>query len=89
MRILPEPEFDTVRVAVQGEGLIQPKVRCTGCRGEFPFRILEVDQIVPQSKGGSDYIDNLQALCSFCNRVKGDREQAYLLARLKSDGMIQ
>ena len=27
--------------------------------------------------------DNLQMLCSHCNRIKGDRDQAYLVARLK------
>ena len=27
--------------------------------------------------------DNLQLLCAHCNRVKGDRPQEYLIARLR------
>ena len=57
--------------------------RCGGCRMDFPFKIFEVDHVVPQSRGGTDHIDNLQLLCGSCNRIKGDRDQAYLMARLQ------
>lgn len=60
----------------------QQEGRCNGCRTEFPFRIFEVDHIVPRSRGGADHLDNLQLLCSHCNRVKGDRPQEYLIAAL-------
>ena len=60
----------------QQEGL------CNGCRGDFPFKLYEVDHKIPQSKGGTDHPDNLQLLCSHCNRLKGDRPQEYLVARL-------
>ena len=56
--------------------------RCNGCRTEFPFRILEVDHIIPRSRGGTDHIENLQLLCPSCNRIKGDRPMEYLLAQL-------
>lgn len=36
---------------------------------------LEVDHIVPVSRGGSNARDNLQTLCSPCNRGKGDSLQ--------------
>ena len=55
---------------------------CNGCRTEFPFRILEVDHRVPRSRGGTDHLENLQLLCPSCNRIKGDRPQEYLMARL-------
>ena len=57
--------------------------RCGGCKVEFLFRIMEVDHVVPKSRGGSDHPDNLQLLCPNCNRIKGDRNMAYLMARLK------
>ena len=57
--------------------------RCNGCQTDFPFKIMEVDHVIPQSRGGTDHVDNLQLLCSSCNRIKGDRPQAYLVARLK------
>ena len=60
---------------------------CAGCRGHFEFRGLEVDHVVPRSRGGTDHRDNLQMLCSHCNRIKGDRDQAYLMARLKEMGV--
>ncbi len=56
--------------------------RCAGCKVEFLFRIMEVDHVVPRSRGGSDHPDNLQLLCPNCNRIKGDRDMAYLVARL-------
>ena len=61
---------------------------CNGCRTLFPFRNFTVDHVVPQSKGGSDHLDNLQLLCGACNSLKGNREQAYLVARLRADGVI-
>ena len=61
--------------------------RCNGCRSAFEFRHLEVDHVIPQSGGGTDHIDNLQLLCAHCNRVKGDRPQEYLVARLREMGM--
>ncbi len=56
--------------------------RCGGCRMDFPFKLFEVDHMLPQSRGGTDHLGNLQLLCGHCNRVKGDRDQAYLMARL-------
>ena len=60
----------------QQEGL------CAGCQSEFPYRAFEVDHVIPQSRGGTDHIDNLQLLCSSCNRIKGNRTMEYLIARL-------
>ena len=65
----------------QQEGL------CNGCRTEFPFRIFEVDHIIPQSRGCTDHLENLQLLCPSCNRIKGDRLQEYLVARLAEIGV--
>ena len=61
--------------------------RCNGCRSEFPFRVLEVDHVIPQPVGGGDHLENLQLLCAHCNRVKGDRPQEYLIARLRELGI--
>lgn len=56
--------------------------RCGGCRSHFEFRRFEVDHVIPRSRGGTDHIGNLQLLCGHCNRIKGDRPQEYLVARL-------
>ena len=60
----------------QQEGL------CNGCKVLFPFRNFTVDHIIPQSRGGTDHLENLQLLCAACNSLKGDRPQEYLMARL-------
>ena len=56
---------------------------CAGCKILFPFPNLTIDHVVPRSKGGTDHLENLQLLCGACNSIKGDREMAYLMARLK------
>ena len=66
----------------------QQEGRCAGCKTVFDFKLFEVDHVVPRSRGGHDHIDNLQMLCSHCNRLKGDRPQEYLVARLKEMAIV-
>jgi len=58
---------------------------CNGCSEHFQMRHLELDHIIAETSGGTDHIENLQLLCSHCNRVKGDRGQEYLISRLNKD----
>ncbi len=57
---------------------------CAGCAMHFPFKVFEINHVVPQSRGGANHLDNLQLLCAHCNRVKGDRDQAYLRAHVEA-----
>jgi site-specific DNA-methyltransferase (adenine-specific) len=57
---------------------------CNGCNAEFEIYNLEIDHIIPKSKGGGDYYENYQLLCSNCNRMKGDRPMEYLRMKIKS-----
>jgi site-specific DNA-methyltransferase (adenine-specific) len=49
----------------------------------FDKRNLEVDHIVPKSKGGGDYFENYQLLCSSCNKIKGNRPMEYLRMKIR------
>ena len=57
--------------------------KCNGCNDEFEIRHFEVDHIVPKAKGGGDYYENYQLLCSSCNRIKGDRPMEYLRMKMR------
>jgi 5-methylcytosine-specific restriction endonuclease McrA len=47
---------------------------CKLCnRGNDDGVRLEVDHIIPISKGGKTIMDNLQTLCKDCNRGKRDK----------------
>lgn len=56
---------------------------CNGCGHWYRIKDLEVDHIVPKSKGGADTDENLQLLCGHCNRVKGDKSQEYLISQMR------
>lgn len=45
--------------------------RCRYCGGDD--EPLELDHIIPHSRGGQDTYDNLVAACTTCNRSKGAR----------------
>jgi len=54
--------------------LKRAKHRCELCGVSAGDRALDVDHILPKSKGGSDEELNLQALCALCNQNKGNRD---------------
>ena len=72
------PNYRTHRHRLYGE---QEGV-CLGCETHFPFKVMEVDHILPRSKGGSDHYENLQLLCTHCNKSKGSKTMAEWRAAL-------
>jgi ATP adenylyltransferase len=56
------------------EVLKRARFRCELCGVSADVRALEVDHIVPRNKGGTDDLDDLQALCYRCNSMKRDRD---------------
>ncbi|MCL2004619.1 MAG: HNH endonuclease [Planctomycetaceae bacterium] len=62
----------------------EQKGKCNACGEDFQVRNLEVDHIIPKSKGGGDYYENYQLLCGNCNRIKGDRPMEYLRLKIET-----
>lgn len=63
------PHYVRARVIVRDGG------RCRRCGSAWR---IEVDHIIPLSRGGSSEEDNLQTLCRNCNRKKNNRHVASL-----------
>ena len=49
--------------------------RCARCKKPRP---LTADHIIPVSKGGTSYIENIQPLCGSCNSSKGARLESQM-----------
>ena len=48
--------------------------RCSLCGVTKKERPLDIDHIIPRSKGGKNNEENLQVLCDKCNRSKGNKD---------------
>ena len=57
--------------------------RCLCCREIKP---LEADHVVPVSKGGTNWITNIQPLCHSCNTSKGNRRTTDYRTTLAPEG---
>lgn len=62
--------------------------RCAICGATHKDRLLDVDHIIPRSKGGPSTFENLQVLCSKCNRAKGNRSDRDFRAAEPSPGYV-
>lgn len=64
------PRIRQIRWAEMGKN---ERRACPGCDRRKYYDDFDLDHIVPRSKGGLDADNNLQLLCSSCNRIKGGR----------------
>jgi 5-methylcytosine-specific restriction endonuclease McrA len=62
-----------ITLKVRMQVLKRDSLKCVYCGRKSPEVSLEVDHIIPFSKGGSNHISNLQTLCFDCNRGKSNR----------------
>ena len=72
-------DFDLIETDPVGEStrylvLRDANGKCALCGKSKDEEPLEVDHIVPRSKGGTNDKGNLQALCRTCNRGKSNRD---------------
>lgn len=60
--------------SIRYEVLKRAKHRCELCGAHEGQAALHLDHIIPRAKGGSDDLNNFQALCMSCNTSKRDRD---------------
>lgn len=70
-------EFDPVSESLRYEVLKRDRT-CRLCGAGPDDAQLQVDHIIPRSKGGSNETNNLQVLCAPCNRGKSNRDDTDL-----------
>lgn len=64
---------DHIPAKLRHEVFKRDNYRCRECGATNKETTLEIDYIVPVSKGGTNHISNLQTLCKKCNRAKYTR----------------
>ena len=64
--------------------LLRAKNRCESCGVSNKEKALEVDHIIPRTKGGKDDLSNFQALCYTCNSQKSNKDDTHFRKILES-----
>jgi len=65
--------FDHVPTLTKEMLLARDRYVCAYCAQRFEFDELDMEHIIPSSKGGADSWRNLVAACKACNRRKANR----------------
>ena len=65
--------FDQVPTLTKEMLLARDRYLCAYCAQQFRFEQLDMEHIVPRSKGGEDSWMNLVAACKACNNRKANR----------------
>ena len=65
-----ETKRQPVSKSQKNEILAQQKSRCAHCRKMLDMRSVEFDHKKEVYKGGRSLVNNLQALCSDCHKIK-------------------
>jgi hypothetical protein len=73
-----EPVLQVTRIIIpeqlRNEIFERDNYKCTKCQSD---KELQLDHIIPFSKGGKTEKSNLQTLCKTCNLKKGNSEEPY------------
>jgi 5-methylcytosine-specific restriction endonuclease McrA len=89
-------EVQLYKIIKNGNGKINPQLRlrilrrdnyaCQSCHR--PNVTLQVDHIIPRSKGGLDSLQNLRTLCETCHTIHHSVEMstAYMLRSVMDEG---
>ena len=64
--------------------LLRAKNRCESCGISNKEKALEVDHIIPRTKGGKDELNNFQARCYTCNSQKSNKDDTHFKKILES-----
>ncbi len=78
-------ETDQIPDSLRYRVLKESGGRCALCGATKKDRPLDVDHIKPKSKGGKNVYENLQVLCSKCNRSKGNKDDTDFKDNLSPD----
>ena len=70
-------ETNPVEGSVRYKVLVRDRT-CRLCGAGRDDAVLEVDHIIPRSRGGSNDLDNLQVLCRPCNQSKSNADDTDL-----------
>lgn len=55
--------------------------KCAGCSCKLP-KSFHKDHVVPLSRGGSNWISNIQLMCGSCNSSKRDKDNAIFMREM-------
>ena len=74
--------------SVRFEVFKRDKFKCQYCGDEAPNVILEIDHVIPVSRGGTNDIFNLVTSCRDCNRENRIRSLTMMLSSKSRNGNL-
>ena len=78
-------DTDPVPGSLRFQVLKESSGRCALCGATKKERPLDVDHIIPRSRGGKTVYENLQVLCSKCNQEKNNKDST----DFRNDGALE